>query len=130
MAAASATEISSPTSKLAQPMLGNLPPQVCLLDSEVSTALKTLSHGRHDGQQKALAILKANAARSTTCRKQVITNVMFAMDQPNVDLTAGTAQFFLWHYGSQLLGELKATEALDLSLNRKPRSSRWKWLSL
>jgi hypothetical protein len=76
MAAASATEISSPTSKLAQPMLGNLPPQVCLLDSEVSTALKTLSHGRHDGQQKALAILKANAARSTTCRKQVITNAI------------------------------------------------------
>jgi hypothetical protein len=109
-----ATEVSKPAPKLAQLMLGTLPPQGCLLDSEVSTALQTLSHGRYEDQQKALAILKANAARSTRCRKQVITSVMSAMDQPNVDLTSGTAQFFLWHYGTQLLGELKATEALDL----------------
>jgi hypothetical protein len=36
------------------------------------------------------------------------------MDQPNVDLTGGTPGFYLWHYGTQLLGELKAVEALDL----------------
>jgi hypothetical protein len=36
------------------------------------------------------------------------------MDQPNLDPTAGTPQFFLWHYGTQLLGRLKAVEALDL----------------
>lgn len=114
IAAALATEIRRPVSKLAQPVLGNLPRQGCLLDSEVSMALQTLSHGRYEDQQKALSLLKANAARSTTCRKQVITSVMSAMDQSNVDLTGGTPQFFLWHYGAQLLGELKATESLDL----------------
>lgn len=39
---------------------------------------------------------------------------MSAMDQPNLDLTGGTPQFFLWHYGTKLLGELKAVEAMDL----------------
>jgi hypothetical protein len=46
---------------------------------------------------------------------------MSAMDQPNVDLTGGTPQFFLWHYGTQLLGELKATEALDLLISNLDR---------
>ena len=112
MAAALATGM--PPSKSARPMPGNLPPQGCLLDGEVSTALQTLSHGGYEDQQKALALLKANAAQSTTCRKQVITSTMSAMDQPELDLTGGTPQFFLWHYGTQLLAELKATEALDL----------------
>lgn len=77
-------------------------------------AVRTLRHGRYEDQQKAVARLKADAGQSATCRKQVIATVMSAMDQPNVDLTGGTPQFFLWHYGALLLGELKATEALDL----------------
>lgn len=114
IAPALATDIRRPASKSAQLMPANLSPLGCLLDSEVSTALQTLSHGRYEDQQKSLALLKANAARSATCRKQVITATMSVMDQPNVDLTGGTPQFFLWHYGTQLFGELKATEALDL----------------
>jgi hypothetical protein len=108
-------EISTPASLVAEPALGNLILlQPCLSDSEVSTAVRTLSHGRYEDQQKAMVLLKADAGNSMTCRKQVITSVMSAMDQPNIDLTGGTPQFFLWHYGTLLLGELKATEALDL----------------
>jgi hypothetical protein len=88
--------------------------QKCLLDSEVSAAVETLSLGRYEEQQKAMALLKADAGRSVTCRKQVITSLLSTMDQPNLDLTGGTPQFFLWHYGTQLLGELKAVESLDL----------------
>lgn len=119
MAATLATDTSA--SKSLQPMPVNLPPQGCLLDSEVSTALQTLSHGRYEDQQKALALLKVNAARSTQCRKQVITSTISAMAQSNVDLTGGTPQFFLWHYGTQLLGELKSTEALDLLIGNLTR---------
>ena len=118
MATALAIEIRRPASEVARPALGNnIPLQSCLSDSEISMAVRTLSHGRYEDQQKAVARLKADAMRSTTCRKQVTTSLMSAMDQPNIDLTGGTPQFFLWHYGTQLLGELKATEALDLLIS-------------
>ena len=122
MTTALATEIRRPAIEVAQPAFGNLIPlQGCVSDSEVAMAVRTLSHGRYEDQQKAMALLKAEAGRSTMCRKQVIASVMSAMDQPNVDLTGGTPQFFLWHYGTQLLGELKATEALDLLIAKFDR---------
>lgn len=122
MATALGIESRRPASEVARPARGNhLPLQSCLSDSEISMAVRTLSHGRYEDQQKAVARLKADAVRSTTCRKRVITSVMSAMDQPNVDLTGGTPQFFVWHYGTQLLGELKATEALDLLISNLDR---------
>jgi len=102
-------------SRVAQPAApGFVKLQGCLSDSQVSTAVGTLSYGRYEDQQKAVAVLKATADGSPACRKRVITRLMVAMDQPNLDLAAGSPHFFLWHYGTQLLGELKATEALDL----------------
>jgi len=90
------------------------PLQGCLSENEVSHALRTLSFGKYEEKQKALALLRADADRSDKCRKQVIKSLMWAMDQPRLDLRGGTPQFFLWHYGTRLLGDLKATEALDL----------------
>ncbi len=88
--------------------------QDCLSVSQVLTAVRALSSGTYDEQQKAVALLRADADRAPACRKQVVTNLLSAMDQPRLDLTGGTPQFFLWHYGTRLLGDLKATEALDL----------------
>ena len=89
-------------------------PKNCLTDGEVSYALASLSFGKYQEQQQAVARLKGNALRSTVCREYVIRRLMLAMDQPKLDLTGGTPQFFIWHYGTQLLGQLKAVEALDL----------------
>lgn len=86
----------------------------CLPVSETFVALQTLQVGRYEEQQNALAFLRDRANRSNDCRRQVIKSLMSAMDQPNLDLTGGTSQFFLWHYGTRLLSELKAVEALDL----------------
>lgn len=88
--------------------------QGCLSDDEISRTLQTLKYGESEDQRKAANRLKANAGHSPACRKQVITSLMSAMDQTNLDLTAGTPQFFLWHYGAQLFGDLKVTQALDL----------------
>ena len=88
--------------------------QDCLSDSQVTIAVRMLSDGKYADQQKAVALLKADAERSSPCRTRVIRGLMSAMDQPNLDLTGGTPKFFLWSYGTRLLGELKATEALDL----------------
>ena len=106
---------SEPAPKSAPPAPSNLVSiQLCLSDNEVSAALQTLTSGNYDEQQKAVALLKTNAERSGVCRQQVITNLLSRMDQPNLDLTGGTPQFYLWHYGTRLLGDLKAVEALDL----------------
>ena len=88
--------------------------QHCSSESELSVAVQTLGSGKYAEQQKAVALLKHKANLSATCRVQVITKLLSAMDQPNLDLTGGTPQFYLWHYGTQVLGELKAVEALDL----------------
>jgi len=101
------TEVLRPTHRL-------LFVQDCLSDDNVSRAVQTLKYGEYEDQRKAADLLKANASHSSACRKQVIASLMSAMDQPNVDLTSGTPQFFIWHYGAQLFGDLKATEALDL----------------
>jgi len=89
----------------------------CLPDNEVLATLRVLSFGEtYEDQQKAVALLRVNANQSAACRKQVITSLLSAMDQPNLDLTGGTPQFYLWHYGTRLLGELKAVEGLDLMI--------------
>lgn len=115
MATALASGVSRQSSEFAQPATGNPGSlQGCASENEVADAVRTLYSGRYEDQQQAVAFLKADSDRSSSCRKQVITNLMSAMDQPSLDLTGGSPQFFLWHYGTRLLGELKATEALDL----------------
>ena len=115
IATALAIEMMRPASLAAQSVQGNvISPRECMSDSKLSAAVRTLSDGRYEDQKKAMANLKTDAGRSMICRKRVISSVMSAMDQPNLDLTGGTPQFFLWYYGTRLLGELKATEALDL----------------
>jgi hypothetical protein len=89
-------------------------PDGCLSNNEASAAFRVLAFGKYDEQQKAVGLLKANADRSTACRNQIIAGLMSAMDQRGLDLTGGTPQFYLWHYGTELLGELKAVEAIDL----------------
>ena len=88
--------------------------QHCLSESELSAAVQTLVSGQYAEQQKAVALLKDKAKLSSTCRAQVISKLLSSMDQPNLDLTGGTPQFYLWFYGTKVLGELKAVEALDL----------------
>lgn len=87
----------------------------CLPDSEVSSALRKLTSGpSYSDQQEALALLRTNAERSGECRGQVVAALMSALDKPNLDLFTDRPSFYLWHYGSELLAELKAVESLDL----------------
>lgn len=58
--------------------------------------------------------LGENAASSTKCREQIIGALIEAMDKPQIDLLH---DFHLWRYGAALLGELKATESLDLLIS-------------
>lgn len=53
------------------------------------------------------------ARTSPTCRSQVIAALMNAMDKPDLSLEKDQSAFFLWHYGGEVLGALRASEALD-----------------
>ena len=86
----------------------------CLSTDALSAAIRALSFGTFEDQQKTVALLKSDANRTATCRQQVVTSLLSAMNQPRLDLTGGEPQFYLWHYGTRLLSELKAVEALDL----------------
>ena len=64
MAPAFATEKGRPAFPEAQSARGDVTlPQGCLSDSEISTAVRNLSHGRYEDQHKAMARLKADAGR-------------------------------------------------------------------
>ena len=89
-------------------------PPACLSEIEVSAALERLSSPRtYANQQEALMVLRADASRTHRCRNQVITALVNAMDQPRLDLAFDRPSFYLWHYGTALLADLKAVESLD-----------------
>ena len=86
----------------------------CLSQADVSDAVQRLSSLNDLEMAEVKKVLFRDAARSRKCRQQVITTLMKAMDKPNLDLVWDRASYSYWHYGARLLGELKATEALDL----------------
>jgi len=87
----------------------------CLAERAVSSKLETLSSAQsHSDQETAQTELIHDAMKSPECRKLIVTAILRAMNQPNVDLRHDTKSFYLWHYGSEILASLKAEEALDL----------------
>jgi len=84
---------------------------------EVRTTVEHLSSGDYNQILQARNILLGTARQSSDCRQLVIRSLMKAMDQPDLDFERQPSSYFLWREGSQLLGELKATEALDLLIS-------------
>ena len=83
----------------------------------IRTASHKLSSGEFSQIEQARSTLLNYAKRSPTCRNQVIGVLMQGMDQPNLNFEKDIASYNVWKEGSQLLGELKATEALDLLIS-------------
>jgi HEAT repeat protein len=83
----------------------------------IGMALRQLSSGNYDEIQQARHTLVNFARQSNTCRQEVVRALIKAMDKPNLDFERQPANYYLWREGSQLLGELKATEALDLLIS-------------
>lgn len=85
----------------------------CLSPDVLTNALKQLSESYNEAQRAHTTFLKA-AGKSARCKEQIVSSIMQAMDKPGLDIRRNQGDYFLWHEGSTLLGELKATEALDL----------------
>ena len=88
----------------------------CLTDDQLAKAVHSLSRDYNQAQE-AQTVLRQSARRSSTCRKQIIAAVMKAMDKPGLDISRDQASADLWREGAVLLGDLKATQSLDLLLS-------------
>jgi HEAT repeat protein len=84
---------------------------------DVESAIRDFSLGRLSTVRPRLTQLKDESKTSPACRTKVISALMFAMDKPDLDFTRDRSSYFLWLYGSHLLGDLQATEALDLLIS-------------
>ncbi|SRR6266498_1604320 len=89
----------------------------CLNDREVSNAIRGLASGNESQVDRARAMLVNKAKLSPTCRGEVVTTLMKAMDKPNLDFNRDKSTYYLWLYGASLLGNLRAAEALDLLIS-------------
>jgi hypothetical protein len=94
------------------------PTAQCIPQTQLSKSLDTLRLNL-SGEDlfKARQLLLENAKSSQDCRSQVVQAVMTALKQPGKDNGLGgvdSETYALWHNGAELLGELRATEALDL----------------
>ena len=87
----------------------------CMTEAEVSDALQRLATSDTTTEQQTIAAtLRDGASQSAACRKQLVTLLISKLEKTDRDLLLNRSSFFLWHYGSKLLTDLKAVEAMDL----------------
>jgi len=97
----------------------------CFTDDELTKAVISLSR-EYDEAQAAQRLLQQSSKRSLACRRRIVAAVMDAMDKANLDISRDQASANLWREGALLLGELKATESLDLLLSHiKMTDGEW-----
>jgi hypothetical protein len=84
----------------------------CAARPELEHAVRELSSKQTHRELEVARLRLVNTARlSTTCRAEVISSIIKTMDKPQLDVYR---DFNLWRYGANLLGDLKASEGLDL----------------
>lgn len=84
---------------------------------DIRTALQRLSSGEYTQIELARNTLLSYAKKSPACRKEVVAGLMQSMDKPDLNFERDLSDYFVWREGSQLLGEMNATEALDLLIS-------------
>jgi len=112
-----ATSYSSPTVSDKSPTTQDESGKPCLTHDEIESALQRFT-SRNDLEVKEANATKAmlldKSKESSVCRNKIITALMKAMDKPHLNFSDNMASYVLWRYGAVLLGELKASEAIDL----------------
>lgn len=78
-------------------------------------ALQKLSSGLPEDVEQARKVLLDYAKQSETCRARVVSALVSEMDR--VDFKLAASAYNLWREGARLLGDLKATESLDLLIS-------------
>ena len=86
--------------------------QSCPATPELENAVRKLSPDQTFREMEAAKLRLISSARvSAKCRTEVIGTIIKEMDKPQLQ---AYRDFNLWRYGANVLGDLKATESLDL----------------
>jgi hypothetical protein len=88
-------------------------PAACLSPEDASDAVRKLSSGVWSQIKQAREFFLHKSGESETCRAEAISTLMRAMDKPDLDFMGNEESYHLWLYGAELLGDLKAAEAID-----------------
>ena len=111
-----AEKSKEPSNRLIPPITSNEKALItgCMAESDVSNALERLATSDRTAEKQAIVTtLHDNASQSVQCRKQLVTLLIASLEKTDRDLALNRSSFFLWHYGSKLLADLEAVEALD-----------------
>jgi HEAT repeat protein len=84
----------------------------CLSEGEIVNAVQRLSIGNAESDESQELLIK-NSKISAKCRMRVISSLVSAMSK-NVEIGRDAASYDLWRLGAEMLGKIKAVEALDL----------------
>jgi HEAT repeat protein len=95
----------------------------CPADREVVLAIRKLASGKSSEIASGRATLINASRQSSACRNEIIAALIKAMDRPNLDFNRDTNDYYLWRFGADLLGDLRATEALDLLISHLTQRS-------
>jgi hypothetical protein len=91
---------------------------VCLPKQDVLDILRKVSSARSEPEAaKSRELLFKEARRSVRCRKELVATVVSAMNHSASNVGRDPDSFYLWRDGAELLGDLKAAEALDLLIS-------------
>lgn len=90
---------------------------ICRSELDMQTALKKLASRNTVEADLTRKTLIEYSRKSDQCRKEIIEELIQAMDKPNLNFELDRNSYYLWLQGSMLLGDLKAAEALDLLIN-------------
>lgn len=113
MAGWCATETAQVVHRVDESAINSLSPAAC----DIESGINDLSSKSQARIQSGLSGLRKRAKQSPTCRSQIIAALMKAMDKPNLDFTHDASSYYVWLYGADLLGDLKAVTALDLLIS-------------
>jgi hypothetical protein len=98
----------------------------CFRGNELSWSLGTLKQYERGAEvTKVYESLLTRARFSSGCRTEVIDAVIKSLEQVSTDTTDQNEKFLFWQHGAGLLGELKATEALDLLIANIDLTDGW-----
>lgn len=96
----------------------------CVPERVISNSLRQFMRGSEPQVDQAQALLLSKSRQSAKCREEIISALKNAMDKHEIDFDRDPAIYYLWLYGAELLGDLKAVEALDLLISHMGLSSR------
>ena len=97
----------------------------CFQDTELRESIATLKQQGGADLVKASESVLTKARTSVSCRTQVVQALISTMAQATDPAANQYENFFLWLHGASLLGDLKATEALDLLIANIAFTDGW-----